>query len=47
MVYNQYMDTMKEFKAQSIDIAEAIRRVSDLFRERKDLDPGPEYFFCL
>lgn len=39
-VYNKFLDIMKEFKAQTIDTTEVIRRVSDLFRGHKDLILG-------
>ena len=39
-VYNQFLDIMKEFKAQSIDTAEVIRRVSTLFEGRRSLILG-------
>ncbi|CDF33229.1 unnamed protein product [Chondrus crispus] len=39
-VYNQFLDIMKEFKAQSIDTTEVIRRVSNLFRGHMDLILG-------
>lgn len=39
-VYNQFLDIMKEFKAQSIDTTEVIRRVSNLFQGHKDLILG-------
>lgn len=39
-VYNQFLDIMKEFKAQTIDTAEVIRRVSTLFQGHKDLILG-------
>lgn len=39
-VYNQFLDIMKEFKAQTIDTAEVIRRVSTLFEGRKELILG-------
>jgi histone deacetylase complex regulatory component SIN3 len=39
-VYNQFLDIMKEFKAQTIDTAEVIKRVSELFQGHKDLILG-------
>lgn len=39
-VYNMFLDIMKEFKAQSIDTTEVIRRVSDLFSGHNDLILG-------
>lgn len=39
-VYNQFLDIMKEFKAQTIDTAEVIRRVSTLFEGRRELILG-------
>jgi histone deacetylase complex regulatory component SIN3 len=36
-VYNQFLHTMKDFKAQTIDTKGVIDRVSELFREDKDL----------
>lgn len=39
-VYNQFLDIMKEFKAQSIDTAEVIRRVSTLFQGHRGLILG-------
>lgn len=52
-VYNQFLDIMKEFKAQSIDTTEVICRVSDLFRGHKELILGfntflpPGYNICV
>lgn len=39
-VYNNFLDIMKEFKAQSIDTAEVIRRVSQLFSGHRALILG-------
>lgn len=39
-VYNQFLDVMKDFKAQNIDTSEVIKRVSELFRGHKDLILG-------
>lgn len=39
-VYNQFLDIMKAFKAQSIDTSEVIYRVSFLFRGHKELILG-------
>jgi len=39
-VYNQFLDIMKEFKAQTIDTTEVIRRVSHLFRGHPKLILG-------
>lgn len=39
-VYNHFLDIMKEFKAQTIDTAEVIRRVSSLFQGHRDLILG-------
>ena len=39
-VYNQFLDIMKEFKADCIDTYEVIRRVSTLFGGHKDLILG-------
>lgn len=39
-VYNDFLDIMKEFKAQTIDTAEVIRRVSTLFEGHRDLILG-------
>lgn len=39
-VYNQFLDIMKEFKAQTIDTAEVIKRVSSLFAGRRNLILG-------
>lgn len=39
-VYNQFLDIMKEFKAQSIDTGEVIRRVSSLFHGHRALILG-------
>lgn len=40
MVYNDFLDIMKEFKAQTIDTTEVIKRVSQLFRGHKELILG-------
>lgn len=39
-VYNNFLDIMKEFKAQTIDTAEVITRVSHLFSQHRDLILG-------
>ena len=39
-VYNNFLDIMKEFKAQTIDTSEVIRRVSNLFRGHRELILG-------
>lgn len=39
-VYNNFLDIMKEFKAQTIDTAEVIRRVSSLFQGHRKLILG-------
>lgn len=39
-VYNHFLDIMKEFKAQTIDTTEVIKRVSGLFTGHKDLILG-------
>lgn len=39
-VYNQFLDIMKDFKGQSIDTSEVIKRVSTLFRGHKELILG-------
>ncbi len=39
-VYNQFLDIMKEFKAQSINTSQVIRRVSQLFQGHKGLILG-------
>lgn len=39
-VYNKFLDIMKDFKAQSIDTTEVIKRVSELFRGHEDLILG-------
>lgn len=39
-VYNQFLDIMKEFKAQTIDTSEVIRRVSSLFEGHRELILG-------
>lgn len=39
-VYNHFLDIMKEFKAQTIDTAEVIRRVSSLFQGHRKLILG-------
>lgn len=39
-VYNDFLDIMKEFKAQTIDTSEVIRRVSSLFEGHRDLILG-------
>ncbi|CAN8067231.1 unnamed protein product [Agarophyton chilense] len=39
-VYNHFLDIMKEFKAQTIDTGEVIRRVSTLFQGRSKLILG-------
>lgn len=39
-VYNQFLDIMKEFKANTIDTTQVIRRVSQLFTGHKELILG-------
>ena len=39
-VYNNFLDIMKEFKAQTIDTSEVIRRVSSLFQGHRELILG-------
>ncbi|KAI0560457.1 Transcriptional regulatory protein Sin3-like protein [Gracilaria domingensis] len=52
-VYNQFLDIMKEFKAQSIDTKQVIHRVAELFRGHKELILGfntflpPGYNICV
>ncbi|CAN8067113.1 unnamed protein product, partial [Agarophyton chilense] len=52
-VYNQFLDIMKEFKAQSIDTRQVIHRVAELFRGHKELILGfntflpPGYNICV
>lgn len=39
-IYNRFLDIMKEFKAQTIDTSEVIRRVSALFHGHRELILG-------